>query len=333
MQLSYSFIIPVFNRPDEVQELLSSLSAFTTSLDFEVVIVEDGSTQSSKDVVDSFRSRLNIAYFKKPNTGPGDSRNYGMQRAKGNYYIILDSDCIIPPSYLDAVHTRLTTTYSDCFGGPDAAHESFTPIQKAINYSMTSVLTTGGIRGNKVAQKRYEPRSFNMGISKLAFNKTGGFGKIHPGEDPDLSQRIKKLGFESQFIADAFVYHKRRISWSSFYKQVNKFGLVRPILSKWHPDSTKITFWFPTLFLLGTTIALVAWAFGFIWFALLLGIYFGLVFVHASIKNKSLIIGLLAIFATCVQFLGYGWGFIKSTTLIKWFGKDPKNTFPNLFFE
>lgn len=340
MQLNYSFIVPVFNRPDEVDELLESLQAMQTELEFEVVLIEDGSTVSSKVVVGKYTSKLNITYLEKENTGPGPSRNYGMQRASGNYFIVLDSDCIIPPSYLNAVDRQLKQNYTDCYGGPDAAHESFSTIQKAINYSMTSLLTTGGIRGSKAAQKHYEPRSFNMGISRAAFNKTGGFGKIHPGEDPDLSQRIKKAGFESQLIAEAYVYHKRRISWSSFYKQVNKFGMVRPILNKWHPNSAKITFWFPTLFVFGLLVsclfALVGYLVGFSLAVLLLlpfALYFMGIFAHATVLNKSLLIGLLSLRATTVQFVGYGWGFLKSTIQIRWLGKDPKKTFPHLFFD
>jgi glycosyltransferase involved in cell wall biosynthesis len=300
---------------------------------FEVVIVEDGSTQSSKEVIAGFSETLNIAYFEKVNTGPGDSRNYGMRHAKGNYFIILDSDCILPEHYLTAVQSALTKNFTDCFGGPDAAHESFSAIQKAINFTMTSILTTGGIRGNKMAQKRYEPRSFNMGISLAVFNKTNGFGTIHPGEDPDLSQRIKKAGFDVQFIEDAFVYHKRRISWSKFYTQVKKFGLVRPILTVWHPDSAKITFWFPTLFFLGTIASVILAAIGLIWPILLVIFYFLLIIVLATIQTKSPKIGMLALCATAVQFFGYGWAFLKSTILIRWMGRSPKKVFPELFFE
>lgn len=333
MSLSYSFVIPVYNRPEETQELLESLAAMEPSVSFEVVIVEDGSTKSSKDVVSSFREVLDITYLEKPNTGPGDSRNYGMQRAKGNYYLILDSDCIMPPTYLKEVQKRLSSRYTDCFGGPDAAHPSFSNIQKAINYSMTSLLTTGGIRGNKHAQKYYEPRSFNMGISKIAFKATEGFGKIHPGEDPDLSQRIKKAGFDSQFIEKAFVYHKRRISWKSFYKQVNKFGMVRPILNTWHPGSAKVTFWFPTLFLLGLVVSLVALVYNFPWFLIAYGVYFACIGLHASVQSKNLLIGFMAMGAAFMQFLGYGWGFLKSTILIGWLKQNPKKTFPHLFFD
>ncbi|MEP2935078.1 MAG: glycosyltransferase [Gilvibacter sp.] len=334
MLLSYSFIVPVYNRPDEVQELLDSLAKMKTNVAFEVVIVEDGSTQSSEGVVAAFQDKLDIAYFFKENSGPGDSRNYGMQRAKGNYFIILDSDCIIPEHYLEAANTALTARFTDCYGGPDAAHESFSDLQKAINYTMTSLLTTGGIRGNKHAQKRYEPRSFNMGISKTVFEQTKGFGSIHPGEDPDLSQRIKKGGFGVQFIEQAFVYHKRRISWSKFYKQVRKFGLVRPILTVWHPESAKITFWFPSLFLLGCIGVIALWiAFGIVWPLGALCGYLAIIFIDASFQAKNPLIGLMAVWATIVQFFGYGWAFIKSTILIRWLRRKPKKVFPELFFD
>src|SRR5690606_5455481 len=213
MDIKYSFIIPVFNRPQEVKELLESFIELKFQNYFEIVLVEDGSTESSEKVIDEFSEMLSISYYYKQNSGPGDSRNFGMKRAKGNYFIILDSDCLLPPHYLNTVDSFLNKKYYHCFGGADAAHISFTPLQKAINYAMTSFFTTGGIRGNKTAVNHFEPRSFNMGLSKEAFEKTGGFAKIHPGEDPDLSQRILKAGYETIFLPDAFVYHKRRISW------------------------------------------------------------------------------------------------------------------------
>lgn len=226
MKLNISFIIPVYNRPDEIEELLLSFVALKTNHKYEIVIVEDGSTKGSKQVAELFSEKLNISYYLKKNSGPGDSRNFGMKKAKGNYFIILDSDCILPSQYLDAVLESLNKEYVDCFGGPDAAYKKFSNLQKAINFAMTSFITTGGIRGNKNCVDRFQPRSFNMGISKEAFKKSKGFGRIHPGEDPDLSIRLWNLGYKTKLITEAFVYHKRRISWSKFYTQVNKFGLV-----------------------------------------------------------------------------------------------------------
>jgi glycosyltransferase involved in cell wall biosynthesis len=249
MQESFSFIIPVYNRPDEIQELLESFVNLNGIHDYEIVIIEDGSTITSNEVVMQYEEQLNITYFFKENSGPGDSRNYGMRKAKGNYFIILDSDCILPEQYLNEVIKALQKEYIDCYGGPDAAHDSFNNLQKAINFSMTSIITTGGIRGNKNSVDAFQPRSFNMGLSKIAFEATGGFGRIHPGEDPDLSIRLWQKGFKTALFSDAFVFHKRRISWSKFYTQVNKFGMVRPILNKWHPETKKITYWFPTAFI------------------------------------------------------------------------------------
>src|SRR5690606_37840053 len=195
MQLSFSFIIPVYNRPDEIKELLESLTEQTFKTPFEVVIVEDGSSLPSDKIVEHYNDKLQLSYFYKQNSGPGDSRNYGMKLAKGNYFLILDSDCILPPQYLEEVNASLQSEYVDCFGGPDTAHTSFSALQKAINYSMTSIFTTGGIRGSKKAINKFQPRSFNMGISKAAFEASGGFGKIHPGEDPDLTIRLWKSGY------------------------------------------------------------------------------------------------------------------------------------------
>lgn len=333
MKRIYSFIIPVYNRPQEIKELLESFLDLSYPQYFEIVIVEDGSSQTATEVIQLFKNKLDISYFFKPNSGPGDSRNYGMKRAKGNYFIILDSDCLLPPNYLLEVEKALQTTYIDCFGGPDNAHQSFTKVQKAINYVMTSFLTTGGIRGSKKAVQQFEPRSFNMGISKEAFEASGGFGKIHPGEDPDLSQRLKKLGFKLGFIEKAFVFHKRRISWKKFFKQVSKFGLVRPILSKWHPESSKLSFWFPFFFVLYVCLSLLFLLIGIAIVSVPLLLYILTVLIDSSIKNRSLWIGILSILAMFIQFFGYGLAFIKSTFFIRLLNENPKKCFPQLFFD
>jgi len=333
MQLEFSFVIPVYNRPEETQELLESFLGLETDTNFEVVIVEDGSTIASKSIVDTFKNKLDISYYYKENSGPGDSRNYGMQKAKGNYFIILDSDCILPKQYLSEVEKGLKANYVDCFGGPDAAHQSFSNLQKAINFSMTSFITTGGIRGNKNSVDTFQPRSFNMGLSKKAFLESKGFGRIHPGEDPDLSIRLWNLGYKTILISKAFVYHKRRISWSNFYKQVNKFGMVRPILNSWHPSTKKITYWFPTLFILGFLVAILLSVFNVDFVLLAYLIYFGVAFILALISTKNIIVSVLAIPAICIQFFGYGYGFLKSTLAISVFNKNPEKSFPKLFFK
>jgi glycosyltransferase involved in cell wall biosynthesis len=332
MQLEYSFIIPVFNRPDEIRELLESMKELDFDGSFEIVIVEDGSSISSEEVLEDFKDKLNISYYYKENTGPGDSRNYGMKLAKGNYFLILDSDVILPKNYLQEVDSFLSTNYYDCFGGPDAAHESFTDLQKAINYSMTSLLTTGGIRGSKQAVNKFQPRSFNMGLSKKAFLESGGFGLIHPGEDPDLALRLLKEGFKTILIPKAVVFHKRRIDWNKFYTQVNKFGMVRPILNSWHPQSAKITFWFPTLFISGFVFAVILWLLGFSFLIWLYLFYFLIIGIDAGIKNKSGYIGIAAIMATFIQFLGYGVGFLNSIWKLKFLKMQPQEAFPKLFF-
>ncbi|MBC8769466.1 glycosyltransferase [Arenibacter sp. BSSL-BM3] len=333
MNLFFSFIVPVYNRPNEINELLESLSLQDYGKSFEVVIVEDGSTESSESIVEKFKDKLSITYLKKSNSGPGDSRNYGMNRAKGNYFIVLDSDCIIPSQYLSVVEKSLTNNYVDCFGGPDAAHHSFTNVQKAINYSMTSVFTTGGIRGNRAAVGKFQPRSFNMGISKEAFGKTHGYGNIHPGEDPDLTFRIWEAGFETKLIEDAYVYHKRRIDWNKFYIQVKKFGMVRPILNHWHPGTAKITYWFPTLFCMGLVIAFVLMLLGVLWPLVVYVLYFGLLFVHSLMVNKNFKVAFLSLIAVVIQFVGYGFGFLKNSILIAISNKKPEELFPKLFFK
>ncbi len=333
MNILFSIVVPVYNRPEEVRELLESLQKQDFQKDFEVVIVEDGSSESSESIVEKFRDKLNISYYYKENSGPGDSRNFGMQKAKGNYFIILDSDCILPEQYLLEVDKELKKDFVHCFGGPDAADESFTTVQKAINYVMTSFLTTGGIRGGEKAIGKFQPRSFNMGISKDAFEKAGGFGRIHPGEDPDLTFRIWKAGFDTRLFPKAYVYHKRRIDWNKFYIQVNKFGMVRPILNRWHKGTAKPTYWFPTLFMIGLIISIVLTIVG-LWLPLMLYIfYFLMLFLDALVKNKNLKVAILAIFAALTQFTGYGIGFFKSTMLLNFSNKEAEELFPKLFFK
>ena len=329
----FSIIIPVYNRPDEVNELLTSLTQTTYAFPFEVVIVEDGSRLSCESVVAQFQSKLTISYYFKENSGPGASRNYGMQRAKGEYFLIFDSDCIIPVAYLKEVMLELETNYVDCFGGPDQALKSFTPIQHAINFAMTSVLTTGGVRGGSEAITKFQPRSFNMGISKKAFEASGGFVHIHPGEDPDLAIRLWQLGFETRLFSKAFVYHKRRIDWEKFQFQVTKFGKARPILNAWYPAYAKPTFFFPTLFILGFYLACFLLIFAQDWLLKCYFAYFLIVFAVASVQNKSPYIGYLAMLAVWKQFKGYGHGFLESFVKIQVLKQKPEQAFPDLFFK
>lgn len=331
--IDFSIIIPVYNRPNEIKELLDSLGASNFKKQFEIVIVEDGSDITSEYIVENFKDKLDISYYYKENSGPGDSRNYGMQKAKGNYFLIFDSDCLIPQDYLNIVESELIKNYVDCFGGPDAAHEDFTVIQKGINFAMTSFLTTGGIRGAKQQINKFEPRSFNMGISRAAFKASGGFGRIHPGEDPDLSIRLNNLGFNTALFAEAHVFHKRRISWSKFFVQVNKFGKVRPILNLWHPQSSKLTYWFPSIFLLGFLLSMILFFLGYSYLVSLYLFYYVVLFFTALMNTKSIYISILALWATTIQFSGYGLGFLISSYYIHIMRLKPENAFPNLFFK
>ncbi len=329
----FSLIIPVYNRPDEVDELLDSLSKSDFSEDFEVVIVEDGSTINCESVVRKFESKLSISYYFKQNSGPGDSRNYGMKVARGDYFIIFDSDCIIPSQYLTEVTNALEKDYVDCFGGPDRALDSFSDIQKAINFAMTSFLTTGGIRGGSEKIDKFQPRSFNMGISRKAFEASKGFGNIHPGEDPDLSIRLWDLGFETRLFPKAYVYHKRRIDWDKFSIQVNKFGKARPILNSWYPKYNKPTYFFPSLFIIGFIFSVFLLIFTIDLPLKLYFIYFLLIFILSTIENKNPKIGILSIVAVWKQFFGYGTGFIESYFKVILLKQKPEVAFPNLFFK
>ena len=329
----FSLIIPVYNRPEEVDELLESLSQSDYNEIFEIVIVEDGSTLRCQDVAQKYGDKLDISYYYKENSGPGDSRNYGMKKARGDYFIIFDSDCIIPRQYLSEVEKALKQNYVDCFGGPDKALDSFSDIQKAINFAMTSFLTTGGIRGGSEKIDKFQPRSFNMGLSLKAFEASQGFGNIHPGEDPDLSIRLWNLGFETKLFPNAFVYHKRRIDWDKFSVQVNKFGKARPILNSWYPKYNKITFFFPSVFLIGFIVALIALVFNDDLLLKMYFLYFLVLFLVSTYQNKSLKIGYLSLIAVWKQFYGYGLGFMESFIKIIVLKQKPQEVFPELFFK
>ena len=328
----FSIIIPVHNRPDEIKELLESLAISEYNSPFEIIIVEDGSSITCKQEIEVFSDQLNIRYYYKENTGPGDSRNFGMRLAKGDYFIIFDSDCIIPKEYLTEVENELTDNYVDCFGGSDAALESFSDIQKAINFAMTSFITTGGIRGGSEKITKFQPRSFNMGISKIAFESSNGFGNIHPGEDPDLSIRLWKLGYETRLFPKAFVYHKRRIDWNKFSIQVNKFGKARPILNSWYPEYSRLTYFFPTIFVIGVYFSIVFLAFGYTLPIVSYIFYFLLILVTATVQNKSFKIGFLSLIAVFKQFFGYGNGFLESYIKVILLKQKPEIAFPELFF-
>ena len=331
----FSLIIPVYNRPDEVDELLMSLSQMEYHDVYEIVIIEDGSTIKCQEVLEKYADKLNISYYFKPNSGPGDSRNFGMEKARGNYFIIFDSDCIIPANYLIEVENALKETYVDCFGGPDKALDSFSDIQKAINFAMPSFLTTGGIRGGSEKIGKFQPRSFNMGLSRRAFEVSKGFGNIHPGEDPDLSIRLWELGFKTRLIPQAYVYHKRRIDWEKFAIQVNKFGKARPILNSWYPKYSKPTFFFPTLFILGLGVSIFMYLFSqnFDFLLQLYFIYFILIFITSSIQNKNIKVGYLSMIAVWKQFWGYGTGFLVSFVKVVLLKQKPQEAFPELFFK
>lgn len=329
----FSLIIPVFNRPDEIDELLASLLVQTYTEPFEIVIIEDGSAITCKDVVLKYEDKLSVSYYFKENSGPGDSRNYGMQRAKGEYFIILDSDCILPPQYMESVAKNLQQEFVDCFGGPDAALDSFSDVQKAINFTMTSFLTTGGIRGKSEKIEKFQPRSFNMGLSKQAFESSGGFGNIHPGEDPDLSIRLWKMGYKTKLFSSSYVYHKRRIDWQKFNIQVNKFGKARPILDLWHPEYKKPVFLFPSLFITGLAISLILLLINIQIFIYIYILYFLLILALSTMQNKSIKIGLLSVMAVFMQFYGYGTGYIESFFKIHILKQKPEAAFPKLFFK
>lgn len=309
----YSVIVPVYNRPEEVNELLHSLT-LQQYRNFEVIIVEDGSTNPCRDIVDNYRDKLQLEYIFKQNSGPGPSRNVGYAQAKGDYFVVFDSDCIIPPDYFKIVDDELSRQPFDAWGGPDRAHENFTPLQRAMAFTMSSVLTTGGIRGKKNSVGSFQPRSFNMGISRNVYDKTQGFSFSRLAEDIELSIRMRKLGFNVVLLAEAFVYHKRRTTLRQFYHQVSSFGKGRVQVGKAHPGEVKLTHWFPALFLVGMFSPLIVLPFSLpLAIAALAGyvLYFLAIFIDAYRVNNSLYVAALSIPAAFIQLTGYGSGFLK----------------------
>lgn len=305
----FSVIVPVYNRVDEVRDLMDSLSAQTFK-NFEVVIVEDGSTDPCGDIVKSY-SNVNASYYFKENEGRSIARNYGLNRAQGEYFVFFDSDCVIPPDYFKILTEALDSNPLDCFGGPDAAHESFTSTQKAINYSMTSFLTTGGIRGGKVSLEKFVPRTFNMGYSRRVYETVGGFREMF-SEDIDMSTRIRQAGFTIGLIHPAHVYHKRRVDFAKFLRQVYVFGMSRITLKLLYPDSLKIVHALPAVAVIMGVALILLGIFVSPWFLLPIGVYLVAIFVSAWISTRSLLIALKAVPSSIIQIGGYGCGFIKA---------------------
>ena len=305
----YSIIVPVYNRPGEVKELLDSLSAQTVK-PFELLIIEDGSKERCDHLLDHYRSFFTIHYYYKENSGRSETRNYGMQRANGDYLLFFDSDVILPPIYFEKLEAEMASDYADCFGGPDAADSSFSDMQKAVSHAMTSFWTTGGIRGGKAVMEKFCPRTFNMGFSRKVYETVGDF-KDMMGEDIDLSICIRNAGFKIRLIRPVFVYHKRRIDMSRFYKQVNNFGQARIWLQILHPGSLKIVHTAPALLLILGVGLLVASVFC-PWLLLLPLLYVTLIFADSLLKNRNLKVALLSVVAAAVQITGYGTGFLKA---------------------
>jgi glycosyltransferase involved in cell wall biosynthesis len=328
----FSVIIPVYNRPEEVRELLESFVKQSFS-DYEIILVEDGSSVSSKEVFLTFESILPVKYFEKSNSGPGQSRNYGADRAEGDWLIFLDSDCILPENYLNVLDLNLSNSGLDAFGGPDAGHPDFSPVQKAISITMTSFLTTGGIRGGGEKMDKFHPRSFNMGYTKEVYKTTGGFSKLRFGEDIDMSVRILKAGFKTGLIKDAWVYHKRRTDLKKFFKQVYNSGIARINLQKRHPGTLKAVHALPALFVLGVPISIMLGVFLHPLFYVLPLLPAAGLLIEGSLRAGSVYVGYLTIAAGYVQLIGYGTGFLYAFYKRYLLGEGEFDAFRDNFYE
>ena len=347
MPMKYSIIVPVFNRPDEVDELLESLK-HQTFKDFEVLIVEDGSENDCRNVVEGYAGSLDVRYFMKPNSGPGQSRNYGAERAKGEYLIVLDSDVVLPEGYMQAVDDELTREPADAFGGPDSAHPSFTDTQKAISYSMTSFFTTGGIRGGKKKLDKFYPRSFNMGIRRDVYERLGGFSRMRFGEDIDFSIRIFKAGCRCRLFPEAWVWHKRRTDFRKFFRQVYNSGIARINLYKKYPESLKLVHLLPMVFTVGVIALVLTSAVGRVlmhyddihrwywlcaapWLPILA--YCLIIFADSARTYRSMKIGALSVAAAFTQLMGYGFGFLGAWWQRCVMKRDEYHAFEKTFYK
>ncbi len=327
----FSIVIPVYNRPHEIDELINSLMKQTYK-NFEIIVVEDGSRISCHNIVKQYEDFPELHYFYKENTGPGDTRNYGARKAHGDYIIFFDSDCIIPASYFEELNKQLQSYPVDAFGGPDMSHPSFTPIQKAISYSMTAFLTTGGIRGAKSKITTFYPRSFNMGVKPSVFKTIGGFSQMRFGEDLDFSMRLVKYGYSTKLFNSVAVFHKRRTDFKKFFKQVYNSGIARINLQLLHPGSLKIIHAFPSLFSF-SVIAFVFLSFFYFIFIFPVLLYIVLVFFDSLIKEKSMLVALASVISAFIQHFAYGTGFIKALISVMLMKKKLRHAFVNNLYD
>ncbi|MCB0667346.1 MAG: glycosyltransferase [Saprospiraceae bacterium] len=316
--IRYSIIVAVYNRVDEVRELLASAEALVFDRSgFEFLFVDDGSTDGFREMIENYQSAsgLQVSAIYQANQGPGAARNHGMEEAAGRYFIFLDSDCMVPPHWISAIDEAIEQSGYDAFGGPDTFHPSFSPLLKAINYSMTSFLGTGGTRGSKKSIGKFYPRSFNMGVSRQIFEKIGGMNKLRHGQDMDFSARIYAAGYKVGLITDAYVFHKRRTSIWKFFKQIFNWGVARINLGRLHPSLLKPVHFLPSLILTGLIILLIiSLLTGIWWIWWVVGLGYALVcltaFVQAFSQYRELKTAFLSIITLNIQVFAYGMGLL-----------------------
>lgn len=339
----FSVIIPSYNRADEVIDLLRSLQAQTCEHSrFEVLVIDDGSTDATEQKVNELASQVDfhLRFFRRNHEGPGPARNFGMSQAEGEYFLFIDSDCQADANWLKEIDEAITKEAPDAFGGPDSVLDSFTPLQKAIDYSMTSFLTTGGMRGH--SQKRlakFYPRSFNMGIRREVYEKLGGMGNLRHGQDIEFSRRIVASGAKVIYIPNAIVYHKRRTSLRKFFRQMFNWGVARINLSYLDAGNLEPLHFIPAIAAVGYTLLTIftlltglAWK---IWVAItvLALLICGYIFIDSSIRYRSVKVGWLApIFAVC-QIFAYGYGFTYNYVRRKIFRRGEVTGFVRRYYQ
>jgi len=316
----FSIIIPSFNRVDEITALLVSMEElrFPRS-QFELIIADDGSTDETLHFIKSYSSAsgLNLILVSQSNQGPGAARNLGVAAASGDFFIFIDSDVTVPGHWLEEISKQLQLEGGQAFGGPDTYRDDFPALLKAINHSMNSFLTTGGLRGKKgKSLARYYPRSFNMGLSRALWEKTGGFSKLRHGQDIEFSHRLHQAGAKILFIPKAFVFHKRRTSLKKFFKQVFNWGVARINLYKMNPSMLEPLHALPAVasagYLLLSLMAFFHPVLKQIWlvfsaFGLLLLLFSS---AQALRQYRSIAVALYVPLVIPIQIFGYGIGFI-----------------------
>ncbi len=314
-----SVITPSYNRASELEHLMRSISA--QSIDhnlFELIISDDGSTDDTEALINSWQEKasFSIKYISQENKGPGAARNHGLEKSIGELILFIDSDCEAHPKWIETIVDEYHKSEFDACGGPDGGKKDFTLLQKAIDYSMTSFFTTGGMRGHseKMISKFY-PRTHNMGVKRDKYEAVGGFGNLRHGQDIEFSHRIRTSGGKIRFIKNALVYHRRRTSLRQFIKQVFNWGVARINLGKIDTAMLEPVHFLPSLsILLSLFIILIIYQldWGISEIFLLFFSPLSIICLLGALNKKDLRVFPILLLVIPIQIFGYGLGFLQA---------------------